>query len=97
MIEYIIDDQQPIVAEIGPPESIEGEIGGEGMTAEIAVGGAIPIQPDDPYEGPFEFTPGDDMQTIATAEKYVDRNIVINPIPDNYGKITYNGSWITIT
>jgi hypothetical protein len=34
---------------------------------------------------------------LATAEKVVTRNIVINPIPSNYGLITWNGSTLTVS
>lgn len=49
------------------------------------------------YDGPYEFTPSQETQTVSTAEKLLLENIVINPIPQNYGLITYNGSFITVS
>ena len=49
------------------------------------------------YEGPYEFTPTEETQTVACAEKLTTENIVINPIPNNYGLITWNGSIITVS
>jgi hypothetical protein len=49
------------------------------------------------YDGPYEFTPTQETQTVITAEKLLLENIVINPIPQNYGLITYNGSFITVS
>ena len=49
------------------------------------------------YDGPYEFTPTQETQTVSTAEKLLLENIVINPIPQNYGLITYNGSFITVS
>ena len=49
------------------------------------------------YTGPYEFTPGDEAQTVQIAGKQATENITINPIPSNYGKVTYNGRIITIT
>ena len=49
------------------------------------------------YDGPYEFTPTQETQTVSTAEKLLLENIVINPIPQNYGLITYNGAIITVS
>lgn len=49
------------------------------------------------YDGPYEFTPTQETQTVSTAEKLLLDNIVINPIPQNYGLVTYNGSIITVS
>lgn len=49
------------------------------------------------YEGATVFTPTRQTQTVVTARKVVLDNITINPIPRNYGLVTYNGSIITIT
>ena len=49
------------------------------------------------YTGATEITPSTTEQVLATAEKVVTRNIVINPIPSNYGLITWNGSTLTVS
>lgn len=49
------------------------------------------------YTGQTEITPSTTEQVLATAEKVVTRNIVINPIPSNYGLITWNGSILTVS
>ncbi len=49
------------------------------------------------YTGTTEITPSTTEQVLATAEKVVTRNIVINPIPSNYGLITWNGSTLTVS
>ena len=50
-----------------------------------------------PYAGDYEFTPTDEAQTIPMYGKTATRDIVINPIPSNYGKITWNGSTLTVS
>lgn len=50
-----------------------------------------------PYTGDYEFTPADEAQTIPIYGKTATRDIVINPIPSNYGKITWNGSTLTVS
>lgn len=51
----------------------------------------------DDYTGDYEFTPTEDTQTVPISGKTATQNIVINPIPSNYGLITYNGSVITVS
>lgn len=49
------------------------------------------------YTGTTEFTPSQEAQTIETANKVLLENITINPIPNNYGLVTWNGSVITVS
>lgn len=49
------------------------------------------------YEGETTFTPSAEMQTIPTAHTVLLSDITINPIPSNYGRITYSGGIISIT
>ena len=49
------------------------------------------------YTGDTEITPSTTEQVLNTAEKVVIRNIVINPIPSNYGRITWNGATLTVS
>ena len=51
----------------------------------------------DVYDGQYEFTPTQQTQTVATFDKLLTQNITINPIPSDYGKITWNGSILTVS
>ena len=51
----------------------------------------------DPYEGEYTVTPSSELQTLATNGMRMTDNITINPIPTNYGLITWNGSTITVS
>ena len=55
----------------------------------------VSLYPD--YSGAVEVTPSLNTTVLATAGTVVQQDIVINPIPNNYGLITYNGSYITIS
>ena len=46
------------------------------------------------YDGPYEFTPGEETQIAPTAHKVLVENIVINPVPDNYARMAWNGHTI---
>lgn len=49
------------------------------------------------YTGQTEITPSEETQTLQTANRTVLQNIVINPIPSNYGLITRIGAGIRIS
>lgn len=69
--------------------------------ARVDVGFSAPIIRDyldrDPYEGDYEITPTDETQVLQTAGKWDRENIIIKPIPSNYGLITWNGSALTVS
>jgi len=76
---------QGIVGTLSTPQGIEGI-----LTVPSATGVV-------PYEGEYEFTPSQETQTIDIGNKMAMADITINPIPNNYGLITYNGSIITVS
>ena len=49
------------------------------------------------YSGPYEVTPSNETQTLATAGKTLESNVTINPIPSNYGLITWDGNILTVS
>lgn len=49
------------------------------------------------YTGAYEFVPTAEAQTISIDHKLAEQDIIIDPIPSNYGLITYNGSIITVS
>ena len=51
----------------------------------------------DVYDGAYEVTPSSDTQVLETGAKLMTQNVTVNPIPSNYGLITYNGSFITVS
>ena len=51
----------------------------------------------EPYEGEYTVTPALDTQVLPTNGKLLARDLTINPIPSNYGLITWNGSTLTVS
>lgn len=49
-----------------------------------------------PYRGEYEFTPTEDVQTVHINGLRATRNITINPIPENYGRLTWTGNTLTV-
>lgn len=50
-----------------------------------------------PYRGAYTFTPSEQAQTIEIAGKMATENITINPIPQTWGRITWNGAVLTVS
>lgn len=49
------------------------------------------------YTGSYTVTPSNVQQVLSTEEMVLTDNITIEPIPSNYGLITYNGSFLTVS
>ncbi len=58
----------------------------------ISSGGSVPV-----YPGPTEFTPSTEKQTIEVSGYRLKEDITINPIPSNYGLITWDGSTLMVS
>ena len=49
------------------------------------------------YTGPTTVTPTQEQQILRTQDFFLTEDIVIDPIPNNYGLITWNGSVLTVS
>lgn len=49
------------------------------------------------YTGALQVTPSEHTQVLDTSGFYMSGNITVNPIPQNYGKITWDGSTLTVS
>lgn len=77
------------------PGTISGSLSGSNtIVGNLTIPSAI-LPPS--YEGEYEVTPSEGTQTLATDSLYMRGNITINPIPSNYGLITWNGSVLTVS
>lgn len=50
----------------------------------------------DPYTGDYVVTPSEETQTLETYNKRMTDNVTINPIPNNYGRIAWNGTTLIV-
>lgn len=46
------------------------------------------------YTGPYELVAGEEAQTIPTDHLLMTENLIIDPVPDNYARMQWNGSTI---
>lgn len=76
-------ETDPFVCDVDQGEEFVCEMGGE--------------VPSGDYDGPYTVTPSQQTQTLPTMNKTLSQNVVINPIPSNYGLITWNGTTLTVS
>lgn len=79
--------------------SVDGRITGRlagvsGVAAEITAPRVVPPRA---YEGICEVTPGQEAVTLATAGLVMLQDITVNPIPQEYGRISWDGSRLTVS
>lgn len=79
--------------------AVEFQMDAQTNAVSLAVGVGLEINvstfPD--YEGGYVFTPTENTQTVVIEDMVARQNIVINPIPSNWGKITWNGNTLTVS
>ena len=63
----------------------------------VSLGIAVNTVAGEHYTGETDFTPSAEAQTIRTAGLIMDSDIIVEPIPSNYGLITWNGSFIRVS
>ena len=67
------------------------------VNATVAVKSGIIEIGGEHYTGSYEFTPTSEVQTIPVYGLSMEHDIIIDPIPNNYGLITWDGSTITVS
>lgn len=90
--EVVLDGELSLDLHIDGDMSLDIPVDGEAGTVIKVTEYDLPV-----YSGQTEITPSEETQTLQTANRTVLQNIIINPIPSNYGKITWNGSTLTVS
>ncbi len=72
-------------------------VGGEVVTETKVLDGDISMSASPLYTGSYEFTPSSETQTILIKGLTAKQDIIINPVPSNYGLITWDGSVLTVS
>lgn len=86
-----------LVAHIAPPPSVVVSIDAPGMGVDFGTPIARDYVERDPYTGDYTITPSAETQILRTNNLRMTDDITINPIPSNYGLITWDGSTITVS
>lgn len=79
------------------PQIVEVSIEG----GSLGIGTGTPVVRElverDPYEGAYEVTPSSETQVLRTKHLRMTDDITINPIPSNYGLISWSGAGIRVS
>ena len=77
------------------------------LAFELEIGGGVSLEGEmlppavyrdpDPYLGPYEVTPAREAQVLSTSGHSMSQDVVVEPIPSNYGLITYDGSKLVVS
>lgn len=76
------------------PEQAEA---GLTVAADGEYGEIIKVKEGDPYKGQTVVTPSSERQVLQTTGFLMPADIVIEPIPSNYGLITWDGVTLTVS
>ena len=82
--------------DITAPE-VSAKVGAPKVTAETGTPVARRWVEREAYEGPYSITPSASAQTLDTADKRMTGDVVVGPIPSNYGLITWDGGVLTVS
>lgn len=88
----VLDGELELVVELDGDIDLIVELDGELGIITKGAGSSYPI-----YHDITEVTPSEDTQTLSTDGFLMENNIIINPIPTNYGKITWDGTKIIVS
>ena len=77
---------------------LTGTISGRISVAQSVSGGLSITRIEPPeYTGSYYFAPSNEIQTISIANQKATDDITIDAIPNNYGLITWNGAYLTVS
>lgn len=69
----------------------------EPQSVDLSMSVGVYAQIGEHYHGAYTVTPTNQAQVLDTDTLILDGNITINPIPSNYGLISWDGSTITVS
>ena len=98
-VDFIIDDAPPVVFLIGDADGpAEFLIDDDNDPLPFEVDGTVVVSEGFPvYAGAVTVTPSPERQVLDTQYMTVMDKITVEPIPRNYGLISYNGRTITVS
>ena len=85
---------EKVTARVTPPKvTIQASTASVSIQTQIVRDGINP----DTYSGEYTVTPTEETQVLSTNGKLMAGDVTVAPIPTNYGRISWNGSVMTIT
>lgn len=89
--EVVLDGELSLNLNIDGEMSLDLHMDGEAGTVIKVTEHDLPV-----YTGQTEVTPSEETQTLQTANRTVLQNIIVNPIPENYGRLSWTGNTLTV-
>lgn len=84
-----------LVGILSAVDTLSGEISPQAtMSATMSVPEVVQAEP---FLGEYTYDPTDEVQTIEINGLRATDNITINPVPSNYGLITWDGATLTVS
>lgn len=77
-------------------QTIEMQVSAPAVVVPCQTEAVITVLPN-PYRGSYVVTPTAEEQVLEVQGMSMVQNLVINPIPNNYGRITWNGATLTVS
>ena len=82
-----------LVGHLSVPQGLSGARSSRvAITGDLTIGEHVPV-----YTGNYTIIPSLETQTLEVLGKQCAQNITIEPIPSNYGLITWSGSVLTVS
>lgn len=92
---FSLDQDDGLSFTLESAEALSFEFGyADAITLDLKTPSQIGV---DNYEGDYVVTPMNETQTLNTNHLRMTQNVTINPIPSNYGLITWNGSNLRVS
>ena len=85
-----------LTAVFKPPQAVSVSVNADTMGVTLGTPVVKEYVDVQTYTGEYEVTPSAETQTLNTDGLRLTRNVTVNPIPQNYGLITYNGAVLTV-
>lgn len=86
-----------LTAVFKPPQAVSVSVNADTMGVTLGTPVVKEYVDVQTYTGEYEVTPSAETQTLNTDGLRLTRNVTVNPIPQNYGLITYNGAVLTVS
>ena len=84
-----------IAGKLSPVGSLVGKLSG---APQINGALSVPAVIGPPYyDGEYEVTPSMEVQTLNVGGYIMRSNVTVNPIPSNYGLITWDGARLVVS
>lgn len=78
-------------------ETVKAHVSGNTFSGHVSSKIVVQEIQGEVYDGPYTITPSAETQIIPIIGKTARQNITVDPIPSNYGLITWNGSTLTVS